>query len=738
MDRPFSSTHKAVKQAARATGWRIIAIFLGAAAFTLLVVLGATFVWKGGQVVTITRSHLLLGNETTWFDYTYVDRIGVRRLCFANSTYVSPDCLFYDGTSQCVTAPGATCLGDVMIRGRLQMAEGGSFDAIAFNAFSMGNLTCTLAEDGHTIACDGGTWYPGAIGVPVLIKDEEGNTIASLRSNGTSLVVNGSGLQLSAPITGTATFTGNAIYQQRLILGPGSNNSVLQRGADGQQVLGNPSTEFLDDVKVDGDFAVAGSVTQALTFASGADILLDGTHSYVTQREGDLDVCSTTGALRLCGLTVDIAGTNSISLSGPVTGETTFEDNVHFVRTAFFTNVTVTNNLNLNNVVILGTERVEGPATFVSTVNVTDKVTAYNLDVAVNTNLMYVTVGSATDGTLATGAGTVTTIGGALIVDNGVVITEAGNASRFYSAAPTFSVRAHDGLSLESSNGWFNASATQGMCIGTREPFANNPSEHCTMYIDSTGCANFSCMYVQDLVFSQADVTRLRVRDEVCLLRIGTNDSWPGVERCGLYANTTSTSVYVQSLKVTRDAQWTNGAGTPVFTVHSDGTGLTFDGTVNVTYFSDDTALAGDSSNALPTEHAVKQYVDNKFDELGHEVSGDIGGIWSGTQGITFRYNRVGNVVFASFIATSYSATTSGTTLLTTAAIVPEAIRPQNDRVTLITIQNNSAFEVGELLIRADGYLQVGRLGMQAFTASGNSGIRGGEITWRILTLAVI
>jgi hypothetical protein len=694
------------RKVANAAGWRTIAIFAGFALLVAVTIIVSVSVYKGNQVRTITRSHLMVGNDTAWYGFTNVARVGVKQLCFSNDTYNYPECTTYDGRAGCIDNGGHNCFNDVTIYGKLSIAESGALENVSFRQFSIGDYSCIAALDGNVYCSGSSALYANTLGLTIYFDPDK---FASLSRNGSTLVITAPKLAIAAVVTGTTHFEGPILFDERLVL---DGNGVIQHIGDRIQILGRNLTEFLDSVIIRGTTSMFGRIIEPVTLDTNIGIDMYGTHTYLTQHDGDLDVCATTGIATICGLNVSLTGTNGIRFTGPVVGDVHLINNLLVDGHTIFANVTITNDLNLVNLAILGTLDVYGVTRLHNLLSIQATTETWHLLVDYIATLNMVYLGNDTNGIFDVGRGALTIVRGPAMFRDGMFVDGSSwplNTSTFAVSTTSISLAADSLGTSITSLGWTNLTGSAGMCMGLHSISSQNPNERCGIYIDSNGCTNISCLHVNNLIFDHAEVDRFTVNNEFCGVRLSTNLSLPADERCAIYSNSSNT-VYAGDV-VADSLRLGTISGQQVTSISTDGT------------------LSGNSDSALATQRAVKTYVDSRSVSSSFNLTFTI--IYASPLLAVIPYERTGLSVSLLLPDTTAAATSSGHMETGPTSLIPASIRPTTQQCVMVFATDNSVQSIGRMCIAPSGQVDVGLLaGSGDFSGSGTSGFSTTTVTY--------
>lgn len=169
------------------------------------------------------------------------------------------------------------------------------------------------------------------------------------------------------------------------------------------------------------------------------------------------------------------------------------------------------------------------------------------------------------------------------------------------------------------------------------------------------------------------------------------------------------------------------------FTVYGNGTGIQLGTGQKIDEFSTDGTFADDSDTALPTEKAVKTYVDTQVSTFASISTGTHNttwsGIWADAQTGNVMWSKVGTAVTLHFPTIAPSSTIADTIHVDT--VLPSTLRP-TITVSLPTyVCDNGVAVMGRLSISFEGnmYFYVGYTG--AYTGSGLSGFYATSVTYQ-------
>ena len=384
----------------------------------------------------------------------------IEQLCISEF----PHCITYDPMAQCISTAQTVCFGDINVNGHLKFGPDGGFEANSTRYFSFKIGDTLLYWNGTTLVMSDAPVHIDTYALPLIFDPDH---FARLRREGSTLVIDSPTLKLIGHLIGPIHADNIAYFHDRIYLGAnGGPYSIFSRNNGRLQVLGNPLTEFLDNLTVAKNFTVKGYVNGGnLKLSETTNIDMHGAYSYIRQHTGDLEICALAGVLKLCGTQLQGNFPAGIDITGEFLNHATFLDGI----TVGGTSSSISGTLSVMNLIVAGSLTLSGTLNMASA-SLTGSLT---VGTTTTTALLHV-LGTGTIGTLLVTGGSsmqgpvsfynVANFIGPLIAGNGASI----NGQLLTIVTDNISSNSLGAVDFNTS-GFMNLHGDDGMCIGKYE-----------------------------------------------------------------------------------------------------------------------------------------------------------------------------------------------------------------------------------------------------------------------------
>ena len=463
--------------------WRLLTIILAIALGLTVLITSAVTAYYNGRVRVGTKTVIFPSNDTGLVDEVNIRDANVEQLCFSQHPY----CMHYEPEPDCIATYGSVCFENVNIGGKLAFVGDGSFDnnQTSFMSIKIGDLWCHW--NGTAVICSGAPLHLDVYALPMAFDPDR---FASFYRQGSTFVVNSTTLRILGHIVGDLHADQPVYLHDRLYLGNGIK-TIIYRGPNGTIIFGNPQSEFLDNVIIQRNFTVHGRLVGSnLKLDADRNIDLYGTHSYITQHEGDLDVCATNGIVRLCGTKLSLAF-NEIEIGGDIINTPHFLAGMQVEGTSLFYDIEAGGEVRAATLKTTGSIDIGGGVTSVGPISTSSTITGNTLTI-IGEAFSY---SLATSGPLTSGGTFTANAASNLLGITSVAGNFSGNGPRSRINSPLFEVKSDNvsmtttgPISLNTTNVIYlqvtTEVANRGVCVGAFNTSSYNLTHFCGLHYE--------------------------------------------------------------------------------------------------------------------------------------------------------------------------------------------------------------------------------------------------------------